>query len=80
MQEIVNEDDENLKRLRVEFGEHVYNAVANALLELNEYNPSGRYAVPELWNLEGNRKANLKEVIQFIIKQLRALNQKRKRT
>ena len=79
LQEIINEDDEKLRRLRNQHGGAVYEAVCIALLELNEYNPSGRYAVPELWNLKANRKASLKEVIQYILKQLKALP-KRKRT
>lgn len=40
MQEIIDEDDEKLE-LRNDCGEVVYNAVTNALLELNQYNPSG---------------------------------------
>ncbi|TXG49800.1 hypothetical protein EZV62_025675 [Acer yangbiense] len=77
MCEIIDNDDEKLKDLRNEYGEAVYEAVTNALLELNEYNPSGRYAVPEVWNLKERRKATLKEIIQYIMKQLKT--QKRKR-
>lgn len=79
MQETINEDDDKLKVLRTEFGESVYKAVTNALLEINEYNPSGRYAVPEIWNLKESRKATLKEVVQYIIQQLKTLKKKRKR-
>ncbi|XP_059624977.1 factor of DNA methylation 5-like isoform X2 [Cornus florida] len=69
LQETIDEDDDKLKELRKEWGEEAYKAVANALLELNEYNPSGRYPVPEIWNFKEGRKARLKEAIQRIIKQ-----------
>ncbi|XP_059666284.1 factor of DNA methylation 5-like isoform X2 [Cornus florida] len=68
-QETIDEDDDKLKELRKEWGEEAYKVVANALLELNEYNPSGRYVVPEIWNFKEGRKASLKEAIQYIIKQ-----------
>ncbi|MBA0637052.1 hypothetical protein Godav_029106 [Gossypium davidsonii] len=45
LQEIVDEDDEKLKELRNEYGDVVYEAVSTALMEMNEYNASGRYAV-----------------------------------
>ncbi|TYH51598.1 hypothetical protein ES332_D10G286900v1 [Gossypium tomentosum] len=45
LQEIVVEDDEKLKELRNEYSDVVYEAVSTALMEMNEYNASGRYAV-----------------------------------
>lgn len=76
MQEII--DDEKLKELRNEYGEVAYKAVTNALLEMNEYNPSGRYVVPDVWNLKESRRATLKEITQYMIKQLKTHKRKRK--
>ncbi|XP_027104414.2 uncharacterized protein [Coffea arabica] len=70
-QEIIDEDDGELKRLRHDWGEDPYAAVVNALLELNEYNPSGRYVVQELWNFKEGRKASLQEVIQCMAQELK---------
>lgn len=67
-----------MKELKNEWGKEAYKAVADALLELNEYNPSGRYPVPELWNSKKGKRASLKEIIEYIIKQWKTLKRKRK--
>ncbi|KAI3777976.1 hypothetical protein L2E82_06896 [Cichorium intybus] len=71
LQEIIDEDDSHLRELKSQWGEEACNAVVNALLELNEYNSSGRYVVSELWNFKENKKATLKEVIDCLIQQLK---------
>ncbi|KAG6383202.1 hypothetical protein SASPL_157051 [Salvia splendens] len=40
-QHVLKEDDELLVELQEEWGEEIYNAVATALKEIQEYNPSG---------------------------------------
>ncbi|KAL6563166.1 hypothetical protein OROHE_005753 [Orobanche hederae] len=73
----LREDDESLQALKKEWGEEIYDAVTTALKELQEYNASGCYVVSELWNFKENRKATLKEVINFIFIQIRTLKRKR---
>ena len=58
-------------------GDQVYAAVVTALKEMNEYNPSGQYVIPELWNSKEERKATLKEVISYMMKNIKALKHKR---
>ena len=77
MQERVAEEDERLSNLKEEWGDEVYTAVVTALKELNEYNPSGRYTVPELWNFKEGRKATSKEVINFALTNMKKLKRKR---
>lgn len=75
--EVINEDDEKLKKLKEQWGDEVYQAVTVALKELNEYNPSGRYVINELWNYKEGRKATVKEVVNYIFKNLKTLKRKR---
>ncbi|PIA54745.1 hypothetical protein AQUCO_00900967v1 [Aquilegia coerulea] len=79
LHEVIDENDEKLTALKLEWGETVYDAVSMALSEINEYNASGRYAVSELWNFKEERKASLKEVIQYILKQLKSLRGSKRR-
>lgn len=79
LQEIIDAEDEKLKRLKNDFGNEVYEAVTTALMEMNEYNPSGRYAVPELWNCKLNRRAKLKEGVSHIVGLLKRQKSKIKR-
>lgn len=67
-QEIINDEDEKLKSLKRDMGEGAYEAVAAALREINEYNPSGRYIISELWNYEQDRRATLQEGAAFLLK------------
>ncbi|XP_062089971.1 factor of DNA methylation 1 [Humulus lupulus] len=76
-EEIIDEEDENLRNLKDEWGEEIHATVVTALKEMNEYNPSGRYTVPELWNFKEGRKATLKEVIAFSLMNMKKLKRKR---
>lgn len=66
-----------LIELKNEFGEAAYNSVIKAFWEIDDYNPSGRYAIQELWNLKDNRKATLKESISYVLKQWKINKRKR---
>ncbi|XP_057955214.1 protein INVOLVED IN DE NOVO 2-like [Malania oleifera] len=76
--EIIDEEDEKLKNLKNEFGNEVFEAVTSSLAEMNEYNPSGRYPVPELWNYKEGKKATLGEGVSYILRQWK-LFRRRKR-
>ncbi|KAE8718028.1 hypothetical protein F3Y22_tig00110020pilonHSYRG00469 [Hibiscus syriacus] len=79
MQEVIDEDDEKLKELRKKYGDTVFEAVGAALMEMNEYNASGRYPVPEVWNRKEERRATMKEIVEYLIKQLKIHKGKGKR-
>ena len=69
MQEIIDEEDERLKGLKDEYGEELCKAVITSLIEMHECNPSGRYVISELWNYKEGRKASMREVVSYILKQ-----------
>ncbi|KAL6650381.1 hypothetical protein ACP70R_009306 [Stipagrostis hirtigluma subsp. patula] len=78
-EEVLNDEDETLKELKA-CGEEIYDAVIEALEEMNEYNMSGRSVVSELWNYREGRKATVMECIDFLAKKVNENNcKKRKR-
>lgn len=74
---MIDKEDEKLKTLKEEYGNEVYKAVVTALIEMNDYNPSGRYAVYELWNFKEERKSTLKEGVSYLLKQLKLYKRRR---
>ncbi|KAI3994705.1 hypothetical protein MKX01_002321 [Papaver californicum] len=77
--EVIDEDYENLRELKDEWGKEVHDAVATASLEMNQYNASGRYPVRELWNFKEGRQAILKEAMQYVLQKLKALKSAKRR-
>ena len=78
-EEVVNDDDLRLRELWLEYGDDVCNAVKTALSEVNDqYNPTGRYVLSELWNFQIGRKAMMKEVLRYIFEQMDKPGKRRK--
>ncbi|KAL5703599.1 hypothetical protein ACHQM5_022128 [Ranunculus cassubicifolius] len=77
IKEIIDEEDDKLKGLKTEYKDEVYDAVVKALMEMNEYNSSGRFVVPELWNFKEDRKASLKEGVEHLGKQWKTVKRNR---
>ncbi|KQK08877.1 factor of DNA methylation 1 [Brachypodium distachyon] len=75
--EIIDAGDAKLQELKEEHGDEIYALVTKALCELNKYNASTRYPVGELWNFREERKASLKEAVQFVLRQWRMNRKKR---
>lgn len=67
--EVIDEEDKLLKDLKVALGDDVFKAVTTALMEINEFNPSGRYPVFQLWNFKEGREATLGESVASVFEQ-----------
>ncbi|RZC93768.1 hypothetical protein C5167_029411 [Papaver somniferum] len=68
--ELIDEEDKLLKGLKNEWGKRAYTAVVNALVEMNEYNSSGRNPVQELWNFKEKRRATVMEGAAALVHRL----------
>ncbi|KAE8781370.1 protein INVOLVED IN DE NOVO 2-like [Hordeum vulgare] len=69
-QEVIDDNDPKLSKLRSQYDDNVCNAVKDALRELNEYSPGERCIMNEVWNFREGRKATTTEVITCILEQL----------
>ncbi|KAL9285375.1 hypothetical protein AtEden1_Chr4g0273681 [Arabidopsis thaliana] len=75
--EVIDDRDEKLRELKADLGDGPYNAVTKALLEINEYNPSGRYITTELWNFKEDKRATLEEGVTCLLDQWEKAKRKR---
>ncbi|KAK1420817.1 hypothetical protein QVD17_22697 [Tagetes erecta] len=78
VKEVLDEEDEKIASLKNECEKDIFDAVVTALNELNEYNPSGRYPVPQLWNNKEKRNATLKEGVEYLLKQWKTHKQRKR--
>lgn len=76
-QEIIDENNEKLKKLKAEYGDEAYQAMVAALNKLNKYTPSGKYLVAQLWDNKEKRNALLNEGVEFILKQWKSHRKKK---
>ncbi|KAL2621384.1 hypothetical protein R1flu_001589 [Riccia fluitans] len=60
-----------LCELRAELGNNVSSTVIQALEELEDYNSSGRFPVPMVWNSKEARIASLEESISYLNQRLK---------
>nr|KAJ0206930.1 hypothetical protein LSAT_V11C500291040 [Lactuca sativa] len=67
IKEIIDEEDEKIVRLKGECSKEQYHAVVTALNERNQYNSAD--CMQEIWNFKEQRKASLKECIDYILKE-----------
>lgn len=65
--EVIVEKDENLRR---SLEKEVFEDVTTALAEKNKYHPSGRFPLPELWNLIEERNASVAAGVSHVMKPL----------
>ncbi|KAJ1377208.1 putative domain XH [Sesbania bispinosa] len=75
-QEIIDDEDEKLKRVKREVGMGACRAVVVALKEMNEYNASGRFVISELWNYREGKRASLEEGVEFLLGKWKTKKQK----
>lgn len=77
--QVPNREDPRFVQVKAEFGADVAEAVLQAFLELDEWNPSGRYTVRIPWDERLGRELQPAEVTQIILAATTAPARKPKR-
>jgi len=55
----------------------VHNTLKITIKDMDEYNACGKYPTPELWNFKEKLKSTLKEVIKFLLNDIKSLKRQR---
>uniref|UniRef100_A0A7I4CCJ2 Factor of DNA methylation 1-5/IDN2 domain-containing protein n=1 Tax=Physcomitrium patens TaxID=3218 RepID=A0A7I4CCJ2_PHYPA len=63
VQRVINKNDEFLKELKMKLGMEVLQTVTTAVMEMEEYNASGRFVVEVAWDFRKNQRVLLKDVL-----------------
>ncbi|KAG0619333.1 hypothetical protein M758_4G132100 [Ceratodon purpureus] len=71
MKYAVDENDATLTELRNKYGRVVADAVGAAALEIENWNPSGRYIIRIPWDFIENKKASMSKLFQLYAKVLK---------
>ncbi|KAE8790846.1 hypothetical protein D1007_34841 [Hordeum vulgare] len=76
----IDVDDADLLELRAEWGEEVYKAVVNCLVEIEECGRlTDRAIIPVIWNYKEDRKATRSESVEYMCYQVKRLSSLRGR-
>ncbi|XBI79057.1 hypothetical protein VPH35_088624 [Triticum aestivum] len=74
----IDVDDADLLKLRAEWGEDVYKAVANCLVEIEKCGRlTDRTIIPVIWNQKVDRTATRSESVEYMCSQVRRLRTRR---
>lgn len=72
---MIDEDNEELTKLRKNYGPLVANAVGVAALEIATWNPSGRYNTSMPWDFRADEKASMSQIFQHFADVVQAKEQ-----
>ena len=75
LQNVIDEDNEELTKLRKKYGPLVANAVGVAALEIETWNSSGRYPLQMPWDFRADQKASMSQIFQLLVNVLQEKEQ-----